>query len=231
MKNPPISIKLFLAATGLFLLFLNIGCLEIPKKPDFNSKVKEIGVLLIKDDYADSLRLKTNADEPFVLKAFVDPALYAPDLEFYWYRDTTLLGDSIAIAIDTPFTHYNVPNRLKAIDVEKNSLLLEFKVFLNHPPTMAFKTTPANLDTIYGNFFTAISFSWRSSDNDENDLLQHFIKIDNTVYATGELTSIQQSGFKPGVHTFSIWVADPFGDADTLGLKTFVLIDTVGGAL
>lgn len=229
MKNHPISIKLILAATGLFLLFFSIGCLEIPKKPDFNAKVEQIGVLLIKDGYSDSLSLKTNADEPFTLRAFVEPAVYAPDLKFYWYRDTTLLGDSIVIAIDTPFTHYNLPNQVKAVDIEKNELPLKFEVLLNHPPTMALKTTPTDLDTLYGNFYTAISFSWRSNDKDKNDLLQHFIKINDTVYATGELTSIQQSGFKPGAHTFSIWVVDPLGDADTLSYKTFVLIDTVGG--
>lgn len=213
---------------GLFFLIFLTGCLDIPSEPDESLKVQSIGIWLIKNNDKDSLYYKTNASEPFSLKAYVTPKLYTEDLQFYWYRDQVLLGDSLVFKIDTPFVRKDIPNQLIAMDSENNSLVFDFIVYLNHLPEINSNTIPSNQDTLYGSLATAILFSWSSQDLDSEDTLNHYIKIDSTTYFTGKLTSFQQSGFEPGAHSFSIWVVDSFGDADTLETKTFVMIDSTG---
>ncbi len=220
--------KALIQGIGIFIVFLYTGCLDIPPMPDESIKVKAIGLWLIKDNDSDSLYFKSNFNKPFSLRAFANPYKYTEDLDFYWYRDKKRLAKSVIYTLDTPFVESQVPNRLKAMDSENNELFFDFKVHLNNPPQMLFKTTPNDQDTLYGSTSSAFLFSWSSSDKDRNDSLNHYIKIDKTTYFTGQLTSIQQSGFKPGVHSFSIWVIDSFGDADTLVTKTFVVIDSLG---
>lgn len=222
--------KTLIQSIGVFIALFYTGCLEIPPKPEDSLKVKTIGLWLIKDNESDSLYFKSNFDKPFYLRAFADPYLYTEQLEFYWYRDGRLLKKSVTFVVDTPFIDIDVPNRLKAVDSKNNTLVYDFKVYLNHPPELNTKTAPSDQDTVYASLSSALTFSWSSNDKDHDDSLSHYIKIDETTYYTGVLTSIQQSGFSPGKHSFSIWVIDSFGDADTLESKTFIVRDTTGAA-
>lgn len=216
--------------TVLLLALLNAGCLDIPPKPEDSLKVKSIGLWLIKDNESDSLYFKSNFDKPFYLRAFANPYPYTEQLEFYWYRDNLLLRKNVVFNVDTPFIEIDVPNRLKAVDSKNNALVYDFKVYLNHPPELNKKTIPSDQDTIYASLSSAVLFSWSSNDKDNDGSLTHYIKIDETTYFTGVLTSIQQSDFSPGKHSFSIWVIDSFGDADTLKAKIFFVKDTTGAS-
>ena len=90
------------------------------------------------------------------------------------------------------------------------------------------ETTPADGDTLYGNSYTPILFTWQSFDRDENNYLNNTLEIDSVRYNVGDLQEVMQSGFTEGRHTFRIFVEDSMGDQDSSATQEFFVIDTLG---
>ncbi len=218
-------LKFFLLGTYSFL-FLT-ACLDIPNTPNTDKKVTQIGVYWSGADKNESSSILVNSKDPFSLIAYSKPSQYHKHLKFYWYQDQKLIKEGDSIYIQSPQAVSKIPNRLVAKDPENHSLEFKFKVLLNDAPQMQKESIPQNQDTLFGDFYTAFLFSWKSYDPNSNDRLQHYIQIDDTVYETGTLTSIQQSGFAPGKHSYSIWVVDSYGASDTLKNKVFYVMEAL----
>jgi hypothetical protein len=216
----------------LFLLYssfasaLLVSCLATPETPDTSPFAPTISILLLQEGHEDSTELKVSPHSEFSLKAQVTPAADKKHLTFFWMEGDSVLGKKSTFAVDS---NTIIPSLLRVTDAEDNTLEISFEVVQNTPPELEKQTIPSANDTLYGNVHTAFSFAWTSVDPDKGEICSHYLEIDSTVYSTGILQSVQQSGFAPGKHKFRVWVVDSFGDADTLAFRSFTVLDTTGG--
>lgn len=214
------------------------GCLDIPHSPKTSQGVERINVYVSQKGVQDSSVLKIHPGDTATLKVYVYPRQYKKDLTFEWLNKSLFedspeimsLGEGTEFKIP-PYTSPSlIPSVLRASDKQGNSMNISFNVIMNSPPTMNTNTKPAQGDTLYGNSSTAFLFAWGAMDPDllYDDNLSFTLIIDKKTYHVGNLTSIQQSGFSEGEHSFKIIVTDMYNDSDTLKSRNFFVIDTLG---
>ena len=222
-------------AVLVFVLFLLVGCLDIPDEPNTKRSLESVDIVVLQAGTDDSTLLKIRPNDSSLVRASTYPHQLKTDLSFHWLfktaDSTTVLGEGIDYPIPPYTDEKDIPNALEVSDETGNSILLEFNIVVNMRPTLDSLTIPADGDTLYGNEHTSIRFAWKSVDSDSFDwrLLNHTLIIDSVSYSVGRLTEIMQSGFKPGKHMFQVIVKDSFGDADSLPARTFYMVDTLGG--
>lgn len=201
------------------------ACFDIPSEPKTNNTLKSATVQIQQGNNTDSLLLKIHPTDSATLTAVVYPKKIAEDIEFSWYHQegdtTSQLGSGQTFQIKAYASKNQIPNQLVITDKEGNSISTEFDVIINSPPSVSSDTYPAKGDTLYKITPTqSIQFKWKSSDNDREALF-HTIIIDTAHYDLGELTSIYQSGFTEGEHTFQVFVTDEYGDTDSTAVISF----------
>ena len=208
--------------TTMFLTIFT-GCLETPNSPDTSKQLEYLQVFSFQEGIEDSSQLKIHPGKSAYLLADAYPHQYSRELSFEWLRDSNVLGQGIKFTIDSTTPSKDIPNKLKATDIQGNFCFYEFNVVVNTAPQMGTATKPAQGDTLYGKETTAFFFQWSSSDKDLNrgDKIQHTLILDETAYPVGNLTNIYQAGFSEGRHSFSVIVTDSFGDSDTLKTVEF----------
>ncbi|MCF0223459.1 MAG: hypothetical protein HUK20_04255 [Fibrobacter sp.] len=202
------------------------ACLDIPNDPNTSNMVRSLDVHVVQLDKVDSTSLKLNPNFPAELNAVVHPSSRKSELSFLWYYDSLLIDTGATYTVDT--SDVFLPNALVAMDQRGNKLSKNFEITVNTPPILAKQTKPADGDTLYAKSTTPITFRWFSADPDVDDILEHTLIIDGISYSIGPLTSISQSGFKPGSHTFKVKVVDSHGDADSLASRTFYVTNGQG---
>ena len=214
---------------GLFLA----GCLDAPNDPQEPQTVESINILVKQKSNDFSTVLKVNPSDSATVKAEVVPEKFNDELSFEWFYANTS-KDSLLVKERTYSFYPNrsgegLPNKLIVSDKEGNQKTYDFSIVINSPPELAKTTTPANGDTLYGSVESAFLFEWYSGDMDlsNNDTLFHILEIDGKQYDVGTLLQVKQSGFKAGEHTFRVIVHDLYGDADSLALKKFYVVDTL----
>lgn len=214
-----------------------LGCLDLPDAPNESQYVERVDVFLFQEGNQDSTLLKIRPNDSAVIKASVYPMQFKNSLTFRWLYcigdSTTVIGDSLTYTIPSSPKIHDIPNALEVADGVGNTIRKDFKVSVNMAPALHSTTIPANGATLYGNKHTSILFKWKSYDTDSFDenKLEHTLVIDGVEYPVGRLEEIMQSGFGEGEHTFQIMVKDSFGDADTLPVYRFYMLDTLGGSL
>jgi hypothetical protein len=217
-------------------LFALSGCLDIPDEPNTGHELESVEIVVLQAGKEDSTFLKIRPSDSSTVRASVYPRQYNKQLSFLWSRQTKdtsyVLGEEQDYTIYANAGLHQIPNALDISDEVGNSIHKEFNIVVNMEPAMEEKTVPADNDTLFGNTHTSILFKWKSYDNDDfdEDKLEHTLIIDGTTYPVGHLTEIRQSGFEEGPHTFQVIVFDTFGDSDTLGTRTFYVVDTLGGS-
>lgn len=170
-----------------------------------------------------------------LLVAEVSPDFYKDKIRYLWFKDNEILDSGITYKILSSFMLSDfieelfIPNRLVIFDSENNQIECKFEIQLNVPPQISKQTTPADGDTLFGDFYTPFLFKWNSYDLDENDKIQNILQIDETFYHLGNLNQIMQSGFTPGKHTFRVIVKDNIGIMDSLDFREFFVVDTLEG--
>lgn len=220
---------LFNLGAALAASFLFVACLDIPDKPEIDTKIMGVSVYIKQGKNIDSTLLKINSRDSSTLIAAVYPTHYKNEVQYYWYSDEDLLDSGKSYGISTSFTMSGnigesfIPNKLVVKDKNDNFIEEEFRIILNAPPVLSQKTIPASGDTIYGNEFSPVTFSWECSEFDLGQQLEYTITIDDTDYAAGSFTQIRQSGFREGMHQYRITVSDPYGDKDSTELITFYM--------
>ena len=213
---------------GLVLPAFFAACLDIPDSPEPENTVSSISVYVVQEGKTDSSLLKIHPGNPATLKAEVLPQNLESKLHFSWYRDT-LIGEGSSYRISSYAPEHSIPNRLMVTDSEGNSANLTFKVTVNSAPEFTPDFSPAQGDTLLGTSRTALTFSWKALD-EEDAVLDYIMELDSTVYYVGALEKIQQSGLTPGAHRFRVIVRDSQGDADTLPLIQFYVVDSLEAA-
>ncbi|OWU99478.1 hypothetical protein B7994_10860 [Fibrobacter sp. UWR2] len=219
----------------VFACMLFAGCLDIPDKPNTESQLESIDVVVLQAGKEDSTLLKIRPNDSSEVRVVVYPRQYRKQLSFQWSRvigdSSYVLGEGSEYTIAPNTDRDKIPNELQVMDEAGNSLKKDFEIFVNMEPILSSTTIPANEDTLYGNTHTAFLFKWKSYDNDSFDdgKLEHTLIIDGVYHPVGRLTEIRQSGFNEGQHSFQVIVFDTFGDSDTLAPMTFYVVDTLGG--
>jgi hypothetical protein len=215
---------------GLFLA----GCLDAPSDPQEPQTVEYISIMVQQKNKDFSTVLKVNPSDSANIKAKVYPEKFSDELSFAWIYSNDN-RDSL-LAIGRTYSFYpnrsgtSLPNKLIVSDKEGNQKFYDFTIVINTPPVLSDSTIPFNGEKLYGSPESAFLFEWYSIDMDlsNGDTLFHILEIDSIQYDVGTLLQVKQSGFKAGEHTFRIIVRDLYGDADTLALKKFYVIDTLG---
>ncbi|MBQ3714562.1 MAG: hypothetical protein II892_03125 [Fibrobacter sp.] len=205
------------------------ACFEIPSKPNEKESVKSISVYVKQDGVIDSTLLKIHPQDPAEISVTVHPNEYSDELEFNWYREedgrkATRLGDGTKFHINKNASASSLPNKLVATDAEGNSLVSRFDIIINSPPKIDSIIKPQPSDTLYGNENTSFLFEWISHDRD-NEEFSHTILLDGKAYAVGDFSSIRQSGFEKGEHTFQVIVIDNYGDSDSSEVIDFLVMN------
>ncbi len=224
-----LSITVALMTGGLFS-----ACLDIPSPPKDTAKITSVNVFAKQFDKAIETPIKLNSSEEAELIAEVTPSKHKKDVQYYWYNGEEILDSGATYTVptsymDSSFISQNfIPDRLVIEDHEGNTLETSFHVTVNNPPQLLAETTPADGDTLYGNSYTPILFTWQSFDRDENNYLNNTLEIDGVRYNVGDLQEVMQSGFTEGRHTFRIFVEDSMGDQDSSATQEFFVIDTLG---
>ncbi|WP_407440786.1 hypothetical protein [Fibrobacter sp.] len=215
---------------ALFSCTLVAACLDAPSYPNTSKKIERIGIFVSQEDISDSTLLKIHPSSEATLRAEVYPRQYKKEISFKWYHDDTKLGSGDSFSIPPYASSKEIPNILKATDQEGNVYKDTFNIVSNTPPHFDEKTSPVDNDTLCANKRTSISFSWNSYDVDYSygDKNFYTLIIDKEEYFVGSLTSVMQSGFSDGKHSFSVIVADSYGDSDTLQTRTFFISDCSG---
>lgn len=186
-----------------------VACLDIPSKPSSSGKVTSLKVYNVQNGIKDSTDFHINAKDTAIFIAQVFPDKYEDRLEYTWFHDNDELHygktfkDFFELEEDTP-------NRVVVTDRQGNSIEKTFHFILNTPPSLSSRIYPANNSEFLVDETQVIEFQWFVEDSD-NDMVTSILTIDNQVYDLGNLTSIAQSGFSPGPHTFSIEIFDPYG--------------------
>lgn len=201
------------------------ACLDVPHEPSSYRRVSSIEVHTIQNGVEDSTLLKVNPNDSVQFVAVVKPKAAKDELAYYWYNDGELIDSGRTLTVNPRFA-LNIPEILVVKDKGENEREIEIHIVMNSPPELSQKTTPADGDTLFATSTSPVTFRWIATDEDSDDL-NNVLIIDGTRYPVGELNEVQQSGFKPGEHTFEIIVTDPYGDADTLPERTFYTIDTL----
>lgn len=224
-----LPILVFFTLFGAFLA----GCLDAPNAPSEPQIVESISIMVKQNNNSFSTVLKVHPSDSAAITAKATPEKIQDDISFNWFYSSNN-KDSLLMSGRT-YTFYpnrsgeGLPNKLTVSDKEGNKKTYEFTIVINTPPEIAKTTIPANGDTLYGSVNSAFLFEWYSGDMDlaNNDTLFHILEIDGTQYDVGTLSQVKQSGFKAGEHSFRIIVRDLYGDADSLALKKFYVIDTL----
>ena len=211
--------------SGIALLFLLEGCLDIPDTPEPKAVASSVAIYAVQEGQADSAILKIRPESKATLKAAVFPKELVSELDFSWYRDS-LLGTGPIFDVPAYSANDSIPDKLIVKDSEGNTISLDFKVTVNSPPIFSDSFYPAQGDTLFGSSRTAFTFSWKAEDN-EDESLDYIVELDTTSYLVGTLEKIQQSGFYPGLHLFRVIAMDSEGDSDTLPLVKFYVVDTL----
>lgn len=211
---------------ALCLGVLFAACLDIPSDPDTQGKIVSISVCTMQYGKTDSTLLKVNPKDSALIVTKVNPEKHKRDLKYYWYNNQELLDSGSTFPIIF-MVNLLIPNRLVVEDGQGNTIEKNFHIITNAPPVIGSEATPADKETIFGTTETPIRFSWKTGDSNISDELEHILEIDGITYPVGPLTEVLQSGFEPGEHTFRVFVADPYGDSDTLPLRHFYVVDTL----
>lgn len=222
--------RLLSAVALLLTSVLFVACFDIPSKPSTKNTLKGVTVQIQQGDLTDTLLLKIHPSDSATLSVIVNPKKFADDLDYSWYHKNNneslfILGKGETFPIPAKTSESQIPNALVVTDEEGNSILTEFEVVVNTPPKLSHNTYPANGDTLYGGVTKSFLFKWQSSDSDNENLI-HSIVIDTVRYDLGELTSIYQSGFAEGEHTFQVFVSDEYGDKDSTSVISFYVKQT-----
>lgn len=209
------------------------ACFKIPSENDENDKIEYVSVIVNQQGKVFSEPLKINANYSASLVAKVYPDVHKNNVKYFWYVNDYVIdsGNVYNISQDMMLSDFTrdsfIPDKIVVIDNEKNELQISFKAIVNFPPVISKNAIPNNGDTLYGNQNTPFEFSWESSD--KNDVVENFLIIDSVTYSVGNLNSVKQSGFSPGVHTFNVIAKDSFGDIDSLKTRTFYIVSSLRG--
>jgi hypothetical protein len=214
--------------SSLAALFAGLAlsaCFDIPSTPDESQKVQNVSIYVKQEGEIDSTLLKIHPQNSAKIYAVVHPDQYSENLSFKWYRESEedgdiLLGSKTKYLVNKKPAQESIPNKLIVTDTEGNSLVTNFEIIINTPPQIDSIVSPQPSDTLYGNSNTSFLFEWVSHDND-NEYYTHTVLIDGTSYVVGEFSSIRQSGFDKGEHTFQVVVTDNYGDNDSSAVITF----------
>lgn len=217
--------RLLSAIALLLACILFSACFDIPSEPSTKNAIDRVSIQIEQNGKTDSTLLKIHPQDSAVVSAMVHPDKFKKNLSFAWYhttnnKDQVLIGEAPSITIPSKSSENHIPDYLVVTDKEGNSTTVKFEIIVNTPPEFNGETTPANGDTLYGNTTTSFQFKWHSLDKD-NERLTHAIIIDSSRYEVGDLTSIYQSGFTEGKHTFQIVVFDAYGDSDSTSIISF----------
>lgn len=228
------NISRFLLKTSILLaIFMLSSCLDVPSDPNTKSKIEDVSIKLVHKNRTDSVLFKITPDETAKIKAEVTPNKYKDDLHYHWYQNTfdnenniiqSLVSEERSFEINSNKNPEKIPNALMIDDDEGNYIIKVFSIIVNSPPEIDKKIIPAKGDTLQGDTNTAFLFQWKSSDKD-NESITHTIIIDKNKFDVGTLSSIRQSGFQPGKHTFQIFATDSFGDTDKTDTIVFYVKD------
>ncbi|MCF0215496.1 MAG: hypothetical protein HUK21_03370 [Fibrobacteraceae bacterium] len=215
--------------TVVFCGIVLSSCLEIPSDPNTSKKVKSIQLYIIQDEKKDSTTLKINPNAQAELSVQVKPSKYEGNLKYTWYHNEIELESNQSYTLKAHCKSDSIPNRLVVKDKENNQDTLDFNIIVNSKPYFYQPAKPASGDTLYGNVSTTFTFAWYTSDDDiaDQETLTHIIKIDDTQYNVSSLTTIAQSGFNPGEHSFTVYVKDSFNEWDSLPSQHFFVVDTL----
>lgn len=229
-KNYITNFSVIMTFVMIMASILLIGCLDVPSDPKFSPQIERISVYTENQNNIDSTTLKIHPDDTTEITVNVYPRQYKDELTYEWYNQSKYLGKGKSYSIPPQSDPDSIPNVLYATDNQGNKFHVQFTLVVNTPPSINKKTIPANGDTLYGDANTAFLFKWqvqhKSSSND--DIVTNTLVIDTTIYDLGTLTSIYQSGFEEGMHSFFVVAKDTYGDVDTLNGRIFYVRNPYG---
>ncbi|SHK53253.1 hypothetical protein [Fibrobacter sp. UWEL] len=210
-----------------FTLCISLGvcgaltaCLDVPSEPSSSGKAKSVSVYVVQNSVTDSTLLKINTQDSAKFVAQVKPSKYEDQLTYTWYHDDDKLASGISYT-DQFLLEEDVPNRVVVKDKEGNTLESNFTFILNTPPRLSATMIPADSTVFTIGEKQSIEFKWYYYDSDDNDEITSYLTLDNEVYTLGSLSSIVQSGFSAGEHSFSITVVDKNGDKASSKMRVF----------
>lgn len=213
---------LFTLCTSLLAGVVLSACLDIPSEPSTSGKAKTLSVYIIQKDKKDSSLVKINTQDSATFVAQVKPSTYEKDLTYTWYHDDEELSQGKTYS-DLFIIDNLVPNRVVVLDKEGNQFEKTFEPILNTPPRIGATFFPADSSKFTITEFQTIEFKWYIFDIDDSNL-DCTLTIDNKEYNVGSLTTISQSGFEPGWHSFSILVSDSLGEKASTPTRHFQVL-------
>lgn len=196
------------------------ACLDIPEEPEVSEKITSVNVVITQNNQKDSTLLKITSNEKATISAHVHPNAHRESLEYLWLNRGKVIGEKSSSEVDVS-QNAIIPDSLVIRDPYGNTISKSLRIIVNTPPTLSKKTVPADGDTVIAQPSTPILFQWNSSDPDYIDNLNHILEIDGVSYKLGNNTSIRQSGFSKGKHSFRILVSDAYGDKDSTAHVNF----------
>lgn len=199
------------------------ACLHIPSEPSASGKATSLTVYVSQNKTKDSTLLKISTQDTATFVAQVRPTKYKDKLTYSWYHDNEFLGSG-ATYTDLFLQNEDVPNRVVVVDKEGNFMENTFDFILNTPPRLGATTFPADSAHFYITKYQSIEFKWFVFDANDKELTS-YLTIDSEEYNVQSLTSVYQSGFNPGWHSYKITVMDRHGDKATSPKRYFKIED------